>query len=131
MKFLLDNNLSPKLARALAALSEGGHEVVALRDRFPADTSDETWIRQLGKEGGWCVVSGDRFLKTPGERAAWRESKLTTFFLAPGWSSLTHWAKAAKLVHAWPIIESTAVNVEAGAAFEVKVSGKLSVLQKL
>lgn len=133
MRFLLDNNLSPKLARALNELSSGsGHEVHALRDKFPPATSDESWIRTLGSEGDWAVVSGDRkILKNPLEQAAWREAKLTTFFLAPGWSSLDHWAKAARLVQLWPSIEGSASTVRAGAAYLLPVRGKFEVIQSL
>ena len=133
MRFLLDHNLSPKLARALNELTKGsGHEVVALRDRFPADTADVEWIQRLGNEGGWAVVSGNRdILRNPVELAAWRESKLTIFFLARGWSSLTHWVKAAKFVHAWPTIETHASTVKPGAAYVVHVNGKLEVIQSL
>ena len=43
MKVLLDNNLSPKIAKALNELFYPEHEVVALRDKFAGDTSDEEW----------------------------------------------------------------------------------------
>jgi hypothetical protein len=133
MNFLLDHNLSPLLARALNELSRGsGHEVAALRDRFPDNPPDETWLRALGQEGGWAVVTCDASIRrNPGELAAWREAKLTTFFLAKGWSSLQHWAKAAKLVQIWPTIEQSAVSVRAGAAYLVHVKGRLEVLQTL
>lgn len=133
MNFLLDNNLSPLLARALNELSKGStHEVHALRDKFAAGTTDEQWIRALGAEGGWAVVSEDRsILRNPLELAAWREAKLTTFFLARGWSPLGHWVKAAKLVQVWPTIESSASSVRPGAAYLVPVRGKLQVLQSL
>lgn len=109
MRFLLDHNLPPRLARALNELCKGsGHEVVALRDVFQPETADAVWVRRLGSEGGWAVVSGDRnILENPLELAAWRESRLTIFFLARGWSSLGYWMKAAKLVHVWPTTRPT------------------------
>ncbi len=133
MKFLLDNNLPPRLARALNELSKGsGHEVVALRDRFQPETEDASWIRHLGAEGGWSVVSGDlNIFKNPVELAAWRESKFTIFFLARGWSSLEYWVKASKLVHVWPTIQTHASTVRPGAAYVVHVNGKLEVIQSL
>ncbi len=56
MKCLVDNNLPPALARALNALSANKfsdlEQVIALREKFPPDTSDVTWIQMLGQEGG-------------------------------------------------------------------------------
>jgi len=130
MKFMLDHNLSPLLARALNELSGGsGNEVVALRDKFPQGTKDAQWMGQLGGEGGWAVVCGDRgILADSIELKAWRESKLTIFFLARGWSSFDHWAKAAKLIKCWPKIESQARDVLPGVSYIVHVNGKLEVI---
>ncbi|MCT9119089.1 hypothetical protein N6G02_23365 [Cupriavidus gilardii] len=53
MKFFVDNNLPPALARAMHALSEvHGHSVTHLRDTFPAHTADADWIEGLSREGG-------------------------------------------------------------------------------
>ena len=81
MKFMLEHNLSPRLARALNELGKGdGHEVVALRDKFKHDTKDHAWMSALGREGGWAVVSGDTSIFKSGLAVtAWREFKLTVF----------------------------------------------------
>lgn len=86
MKVLLDNNISPLVARAIDVLVRPeGDGVVALRDRFAPETPDVTWIKALGRE--WIVISGDvRITRRAAERAAWRSSGLVGFFLAPGWS---------------------------------------------
>lgn len=77
MNFLIDNNLPPSIARALHELCSGeGHVVVSLRDRFPADTIDIHWITDLTAEGGWAVVSQDKFSKGNAERQAFRECGL-------------------------------------------------------
>ncbi len=130
MRFLLDNNLSPRLARALNELTRGsGHEVTALRERFPADTKDTQWIGRLAQEGDWAVVCGDRgILTNPIELKALRDSGLTIFFLARGWASLEHWPKAAKLVQHWPKIEATVENVLPGVCYTVQLNGKLAVI---
>lgn len=127
MKFLLDNNLSPRLARALDELSD--HHIVALRDRFPIDIPDETWIRNLAGEGGWHVVSLDRaVIRSRAARVELQKSGLTVFFLQAGWASLDYWTKAVKLTKAWPTIEAQARNVKTGVSYLVPVSGKLVVV---
>ncbi len=106
MKFLFDNNLPPSLARGLAQLSAREPdvaEVVALRDKFPANAPDEEWLPVLAAEGGWCVVSIDRFKKSAAERELVRRHGLTVFVLDPQWSK-PYWVQAAQLVLWWPKI---------------------------
>src|SRR5438105_11673959 len=90
MKFVLDHNLPPGLARALNELSKSeGHEVYPLREKFAEDVKDHAWISALGRESEWAVISGDiSIFKVEEARVAWREAKLTIFFLAPGWAHL-------------------------------------------
>lgn len=86
MNVLLDNNISPLVARAINILVEvEGERVVALRDEYAPDTSDTEWIGALGRRGSWVVIPGDvSITKRPAERAAWRSSGLVGFFFAPG-----------------------------------------------
>lgn len=125
MKFLLDNNLPPALARALNELCKGdGHVVVHLRDKFPANSSDALWITELSQEAGWVVVSQDRFSKGDIERKAFRECGLAIFCLAKQWGQEPYWNKAHNLVRWWPAIIRQAEMITGGAA--LKVSWKYS-----
>ena len=86
MRFFLDNNISHRLAAALLVLENrverGDWTVQHLRVRFEQQTEDVTWLEALGHEGEWIVISGDiRISRNRAERAAWRESGLTAFFL--------------------------------------------------
>lgn len=129
MKFLFDNNLSPHLAHAIGELSkfeEGPPEVIHLRDRFPAETPDVEWITALAAEGGWAVLSQDRFTKSTLEREALRRSGLIVFALAKVWTGQRHWEKAHNLVRWWPAILDQATRYQGGAAVRVpwRFSGK-------
>lgn len=129
MKFFFDNNLSPHLAHAIRELSkadEEAHEVIHLTDRFARNEKDPVWIPQLVSEGGWVVISGDRFTKTDEEREAVRRSGLIVFTLSKIWSGQRHWAKAQNLVRWWPSIVEQASRISGGAAFRVpwRFSGK-------
>jgi hypothetical protein len=120
LKFLIDNNLPPALARALNELSKvDGHEVVALKDRFAPNTRDIDWIMQLKSEGGWVVISQDKFAKGDAERRAFRECGLPIFCLAKQWSTDTYWNKAHNLVRWWPSIVKHSALINGGAAFKV------------
>ncbi|MGH9158578.1 MAG: hypothetical protein ACRD2X_01125, partial [Vicinamibacteraceae bacterium] len=110
MRFFLDNCISPVLARALNVLAEvQQYQIVHLRERFEPDTKDVAWITILAGEQGWVILSGDtRISRSKAEKAAWRESGLTAFFMADGWSQKKFWTQAAELVHWWPAIVLTA-----------------------
>lgn len=131
MKLLLDNNLPPALAHALSALCEPENEVVALRDKSPENVEDVDYFGALKSEGNWAVVSGDRKItRVPHERAAWRESGLTVFFLERGWSKLRYWDICWRLVRWWPTILVHAQTTEAGISYLVPItSTKLRVLR--
>ncbi len=123
----MDANLSPHLARALGALcAPDGNVVEHIRDKFPHSTPDVEWIAALAKEGGWVIISQDRFHKNPLEKEALRLAGLTVFVLKRSWVGQKNWEKASRLVRWWPRIVEQADLVTGGAVFEVpyKFSGK-------
>ncbi|MEY2572682.1 MAG: hypothetical protein QOJ87_895 [Verrucomicrobiota bacterium] len=82
MRFFFDNNLSTKLAKSVHVLVAPEHQVVHLKDRFAANTLDETWMSALARETDWVIVSADlRIRKNPHEVEAWKAAGHTTFFL--------------------------------------------------
>ncbi|AGI26492.1 hypothetical protein H681_23125 [Pseudomonas sp. ATCC 13867] len=120
MNFLIDNNLPPALARALNELCKAdGHAVVPLRDKFPMSTPDVHWIAALAAEGGWAVISQDKFTKGDVERRAFRESGIPIFCLAKQWGQEDYWKKAHNLVRWWPAILKQSSLISGGAAFKV------------
>lgn len=111
MRFLFDVNFSPKLANCISALESGlgDVEIVSGRDKFADDTPDPQWIRQLGVEGDWIVVTADqRISRSPDEKKAWDESKLTTYFFSEKFASSAFWAQAQELVCQWQGLRSHA-----------------------
>lgn len=110
MKFLFDNNLPPSLARGIGELSKFDpvvEQVIPLKDKFAANTPDLEWLGALAVEGGWIVVSIDRFKKSTAEREMLRRQGLTVFVLDPQWSK-PYWGQAAQLVLWWPKIVDVA-----------------------
>lgn len=127
MKFLFDNNLSPRLSKAIGALCDPlGVDIQHIREKFSGNTPDVEWIGALATEGDWCIITQDRLTKKSLEKEALRRSGLIAFILAKGWSALKEWDKAWHLVRWWPRILEQAALVEGGAAFQVpvKFSGK-------
>lgn len=128
---LLDNNLPPRVARAINSIVEPEDTVIALRDKFPPGTADVDWIDALGREGGWVVVSGDRRIsRNRAEREAWRASKLTGFFLSKGLQKASVFKLTTRLLLLWEVMRTQHALVEAGAIFELPMrSGKLRQLK--
>ncbi len=121
MKFFFDNNVSERIARAVACLAEfEKDEVSHLKEKFLPNSKDVEWIPALAKEKDWIIISGDcKLRKKPDERTVFYGAGLTTFFLAPGWINVGFWEQAALLVRWWPSIRNQASLAEAGSVFEI------------
>ena len=74
MRVLVDENLPPAIARALAALFAGEHEVVHIRDRFGPGVTDTEWITQLNREGRWVVIQA--IVASPATRLSMQRSAI-------------------------------------------------------
>jgi PIN like domain len=122
LKLLLDNHLSPRIARCLEALFEDDHEIVALRDKFSANTTDVEWITKLDEEGGWAVITKDLHIRTrPHERAALDKANIVFFFLAGAWRKSTVEDTAARLIRWIPKIVTQTTLVARGR-FELPIN---------
>ena len=116
MKLFVDENLPPVLGRGLGELFKGEHEVVHIRDKFGRfGLTDEEWIEALATEGGWCVLSGDRRIATKRpSRELFLRSKLIGFFPQPAVMKWPLERKASRVLHIWPKLVSTSLNVDRG-----------------
>lgn len=121
---MIDNDVSPHVATAINALVEPrGHTVIALRRKFKANTLDVEWIKELGEERGWSVISNNiRITKVAVERRAWRQTDLVGYFFAPGWRKLDPLEQTARLLFWWPKLEAHTALVAGGAAFQLPIN---------
>jgi hypothetical protein len=127
LKFFFDNCVAPAHAEGLHALaSRDGHVFEHLSKRFKRDTPDPDWIRQLGEERDWIIISGDtRISSNPPIRRVWIESELTAFFFGEPWNNDAYWKKAAAMVEWWPVIAAQARKTPRGHGFQMPKSGKV------
>jgi hypothetical protein len=126
MKFFLDNGLAIRHARALNEMAEPDHTFTHLQEKFAPETKDEEWIRALGHEGGWIVISGDyRIGKNAHERRAWHESGLTAFFLSKGWTNIPPLQQHSKLALILPEVIEEASRAPTGTGFTVAMNGRI------
>ena len=102
MKILIDENISPFLARSLNALFKDEHEVVSLRDKFGKGVTDVEWITTLSNEGRWITISGDRRItRNKAEFNAFRSSKLIGFFMSQAVYKSPLTRQAARILILW------------------------------
>ena len=126
MKFFLDNCLAIRHAHALNEMEKPDHSFTHLQDKFSPETKDEEWIRKLGEEAGWVVISGDyRIGKNAHERAAWHQSGLTVFFLSKGWTNIPPRQQHSKLTLALDDIVEHTSRAKPGSGFSISMNGKI------
>jgi PIN like domain len=121
LKVFIDNNLPPRLARALHILVEPeGHEVAHLRDRFPEDAADTEWITKLGAEGDWVVITSDLDVsRSHIEKAVWRRYGLVAFLLTKGFNSFSPLEVSWRLIKLWPKIEQQVSLASPGSIYKL------------
>lgn len=122
---LVDNNLPPRLARALAALFDNGWKIEALRDRMPESTPDIEIIARMDTTGPWMLISADlRIARNRAERQAIRNSRAIGFFLAPGLGKAPIARKAARIILLWDKMVQQIGLAQPGAMFEISFRGE-------
>lgn len=111
MRFFVDRNMPPELARIVDAL-EREHNARSYYDddRFGNTTADVEWITVLAADGPpWIILSGDgRILKNKTDLSALKEAKLT--FLCPS----RQWMHMELYEQAWKFIKVRPQVVENG-----------------
>lgn len=125
MKFLFDNNLSTDLAHGLARLRRNfDEEIVHLKDKFPESVTDAAYLETLINEGGWSVISADRFKKNLAERQAIQDPKINVFIMSKGFVKMKAWPRTKVMIAQWEAI-TTLAALTAGGLFEVRAKGKI------
>lgn len=119
---MIDENLPSAMAKALAALFAGKHEVVHLRQKFGPGVKDSEWIASLNADGHWIIISADRRIaKNKAEQHAFKASKLVGFFLSSGLQKAKLTKQMERLMALWETIEKQAELVSGGAMFEIQM----------
>lgn len=122
MKAQLDENLPPGLARALNSIAQADdHEIIHVLDLVDRGTSDLDLFKASMDAGVRVHITQDNHNRRPIEREAIARSGLVVFVLAKGWSSLTLYDKAARLIEWWPRIMDQAELITPPAMFRVPV----------
>lgn len=100
-KVLLDHNMPPRIARALHELvKDDGHEVYALRDKFPKNIKDVDYFAKLGSD--WIIISKDlQNSRKRAERKAILDNRIVAFYLSPALQKKKVSEQAAAIMWHW------------------------------
>lgn len=118
MKFFIDNNLSPLLARGMR---EFGDDVVHLQEKFAADADDEAWLPYLGQNDFILVTRDEAIRWKPAEIAALRRYKVGVFFL--GGKNLERCTLIQQLVRNWVHMKQIASSERRPFAYRIPPNG--------
>jgi PIN like domain len=126
VRVLFDECVSTRLVRALREIEERPGVILASHEEKFASTHrlDRDWIRALGEEGDWVIVSADTEI-TRGSvtRLAWREANLTSYFLAGRFAERNRWVQALELVRWCPIVIDHARSAAVGSGWTLPFKG--------
>lgn len=123
---MVDNDLPPRLAKALDLIFEAdGDSIIALREKFGrSKVKDEEWIRSLGSEGGWAILSADRRIaKQRPSRDLLISAGLIGFFFPASLQKQPLFKQASRVIGMWPDIRDQ-VRLNANGCFEIPASGR-------
>lgn len=128
MNVFLDNNLSPRVARALDMVAEV--DVRHLTEMFEPDTPDTDWLRSLRTTGHWAILTGDdRIHRRPHERRAVLEAGHVLVIYPQGPHSrravLRPMALLGLLARNWNDLQRGLDKARAGTIFQLTVNGRL------
>ncbi len=134
MRFYFDRTQSPFLACAVGeVLVFMGHAFEHARRRYPdRDPGDIAGMGELGAEGDWVVITGDDAIRrNPAERRAWREMRLTTFFLQPAWMHTRMEEQAWRMLRWLPRLIDIAGSEAIGTGLSVPLRWHGGKLQRV
>lgn len=125
MTFFFDNNLGQNLVIGLRAF---GEDVVHLTEKFPHNTPDEIWLKEIGEKNYVLITRDERVRWNPAELSAFCKNKVGAFFL--GGKNLNKWGIIQQLIRNWPQIVDLSGKTRKPFAFRIPPhGGKFSPLQ--
>lgn len=119
MRFFVDNNLSPGLAKGMKGF---GEDIVHLQDYFSTDADDELWLAHIGTKKWILITRDDRIRFRLSELAALREHRVGAFFM--GGKHRDGCQLVQQLARNWLRMKDLADKTRKAFAFRIPPSGK-------
>ncbi|WP_247232721.1 hypothetical protein [Telluribacter sp. SYSU D00476] len=128
MKFFIDENLPPHLARGLHILEQGtgsSIEILSIPEVFGRGVKDEEWIPQVGQQGGTVITQDVNIFRKRQQRELFEQCGVGLFFLKPpSKRGYTYWEMVQLLVNRWPELKQLHRQNQRPYAFEFRHGGK-------
>lgn len=131
MTFYFDENIAPRIARALAVLTEADSvEVYSNADVFGRGVPDEEWIPKVGEANGIVVTQDLNIHRTGHQRELYKAHGVgVVFFKPPKKHGYPYWEMVTQILTCWPDIIKTVERAERPFAYVIRPrSKKLEVL---
>ncbi len=125
MNFFFDNNLSPRLARAMNCLEQES-EVAHLTENFPRDAIDEDWMKYIGENKIILITQDKKILRRVAELKAFKKYKIGAFILTG--QNRDIWKTIEQIVKKWQEIKTLVARTRLPFAFRVPFRGKIERL---
>lgn len=122
LTYVLDQNFSNQMLQLLRlARVEPVSRITSLTELgFAGDTTDEQWLSELGRQGGFCVVTRDgAILQVSIERKAWSAAGVSLLVLDKQWGQQPGRELSRRLLYWWPYMVGHAEAGRPGSAWTV------------
>ena len=125
LKFLVDENISPKLVTILNKLGERSVYSLHREDAYRGQ-DDEVWLPLASQRGFICVTCDCQMLCDQGIATVLRDSQATVIFLASNFARSRTWDQALWLLRHWRKIKAFAEGMRPGQLVKVYQNGRIA-----
>jgi hypothetical protein len=126
MRFYFDENIAPRIARALAILTEVDQiEVYSNVDEFKRGVPDEEWIPAVGKNDGIVITQDLNIHRTRHQRELYKKHGVgVVFFKPPKKFGYPYWEMITQILTSWPEILKTVEKAARPFAYVIRPRSK-------
>lgn len=127
-RFIFDNDISYRIARALKEL---GEDVTTVREQFGDDAKDPDWVPKAASRGMIILTADNRLLRRPAEKSMLKKHRVSLLVINPffGKRNRDLWDKAAWVVSHWKTIRGFADGMARGTVARVQQKGTCNVVK--
>lgn len=109
MKFYVDENITPNIAKALAILQnprvDEQIKVFTIRDEFGKGTPDEKWIPEVAAEDGIVITQDLNIHRVHQQRELYKQHGLGVVFFKPPKKGYQYWDLVEFYIKRWKAVK--------------------------
>jgi len=109
MKFYVDENITPNIAKALAILQnprvQENIKVYTIRELFGAGTPDEVWIPEVASKNGVVITQDLNIHRVRQQRELYKQHGLGVVFFKPPKKGYQYWDLVEFYIRRWKVVK--------------------------